>query len=221
MSIPINPQGNKNSHKDIILRSQIEEAQRHTNSNAGAARWLGVPYLRYKKYAKLYGIFDRHLNPDGVGVPKGFAKRPTSIPLRDVLAGKHPKYSLARLKNRLIARKKLADVCALCGFSERRITDNMVPLMLRFVDGDHTNFKLENLELYCYNCMFLTTGAPSVVNRKHVITSFTDPDRIPKKKKLEPSPTDWYDPGDEDTTTIQNVDIQLTDEEIQELLNNE
>jgi hypothetical protein len=191
---PNAPEHKSNPQHKIILRSEIEEAQRHTSSNMAAARWLRVSYETYRKYAKLYGLFDRHLNPTGVGVEKGFAKRPTSIPLREILAGKHPKYSLAKLKNRLIARNKIEEKCNLCGFDEHRITDNRVPLMLTFIDGDHTNFTLTNLELRCYNCMFLTTGAPTVVNKvRHIHRSFTEPDSIPDAATQPVITADYYD----------------------------
>ena len=67
-----NPPKKQHSLKNpkILLRSQIEEAQKHTNSNQAAARWLNVSYLIYKKYAKLYDLFDRHLNVRGVGSKK-------------------------------------------------------------------------------------------------------------------------------------------------------
>ena len=200
-----------------ILRSAILEAQKHTNSNASAARWMNVSYKRYRKYAMLYGIFDQHLNQEGVGVDKGLSKRPTSIPLRDILAGKHPKYSLAKLKNRLIARKKLAEKCGLCGFNERRLTDKKVPLMLTFKDGNHTNFDLANLDLLCYNCMFLTTGAPSVVNRNMIERSFTDPDSVPHKHSIDMTTADYYDPGDD--TDLARLSIELSEDDRQALYN--
>jgi len=199
-----------------ILRSQIEEAQKHTNSNHAAARWLNVSYLRYRKYAKLYGVFERHLNPSGVGVDKGLSKRPTSIPLKDILAGNHPDYSLAKLKNRLIARKKLIEECACCGFNEKRITDGRAPLMIHFKDNIHKNFQLDNLELYCYNCMFLTTGAPSVAYRREIVRSFIEPEKIPKIHKATTTVADHYDPTDEG---LMNVSIELTEEERNQLYN--
>lgn len=206
-------------HK-IILRSEIEEAQRHTNSNHAAARWLNVSYLSYKKYAKLYDLFDRHLNKDGIGIAKGFAKRPTSIPLRDILAGKYPKYSLAKLRNRLIARKKLVEECTCCGFKERRITDGKVPLMLTFADGDHTNFTLSNLQLYCYNCMFLTTGAPWVVNRQQIETSFRSPEKLPAAHTQSIIQTDAYD-LDAEAELLHTTELMLTEEEKAALYNSD
>jgi hypothetical protein len=212
-----NPNAPQSNHRNarILLRSQIEEAQRHTDSNAGAARWLGVSYKMYKKYAVLYGLFDRHANPTGKGIDKGFSRRPTSIPLRDILAGKHPKYSLAKLKNRLIARNKIEEACCLCGFHERRITDGKVPLMLTFVDGDQSNFRLANLELRCYNCMFLTTGAPSVAHRtRHIDRSFTAPHKLPQAATLTTTTADYHDP----TEDIAMNAYTLTEEEKAELL---
>ncbi len=191
-----NPNAPQTNHRNarILLRSQIEEAQRHTDSGGSAARWLGVSYAMYKKYAVLYGLFERHANPTGKGIDKGFSKRPTSIPLRDILAGKYPKYSLAKLKNRLIARNKIEEACCLCGFHERRITDGKVPLMLTFVDGDRSNFRLANLELRCYNCMFLTTGAPTVAHRRrHITRSFTAPETLPQSATVATTVADYHD----------------------------
>lgn len=220
MSIP-NPNAKKGGkeHKPI-LRSQIEEAQRHTNSNKGAARWLGVSYKSYKKYAQLYGIFERHMNEAGWGIEKGFSKRPTSIPLKEILEGKHPKYSLSKLKNRLIARKKIIEQCSLCGFHERRITDNKVPLMMSFKDGNRTNFQLDNLQLLCYNCMFLTTGAPSAVYRGTLEKSLSKPETIQRSYAVEPTTADAYDPIEDAQREAVEMDASLilTDAERRALL---
>jgi hypothetical protein len=177
----------------IILRAQIEEAQRNTKSSSAAARYLNVSFEIYKKYATLYGIYEQHNNQAGVGIDKGYSHKPSSIPLREILEGKHPKYSRAKLKNRLIARKKLPEECSLCGFNERRVTDQQIPLMLTHKDGDKTNYSLENLELLCYNCMFLTTGAPTVAYRSQITRSFDDPDSIPKLSRMRPVPSDALD----------------------------
>jgi hypothetical protein len=199
-----------------ILRAEIEEAQRHTKSNSQAAKYLNVPYKRYKQYAELYGLFAGHLNVRGVGIDKGFGKKPTSIPLRDILSGKHPTYSLSKLKNRLIARQTLSEHCALCGFHERRITDGKVPLMLSFKDGNRSHMQLDNLELRCYNCMFLTTGAPSVVYRGYMERSLrADLPPYTRHYDTDPIPADAIDPSDDLPTS----DVTLTPEELEALYN--
>jgi len=198
----------------IITRAEIEEAQRHTRSNMAAARYLNVPYTRYKRYAQLYGLFDSHLNQDGIGIDKGWSKHPTSIPLREILENKHPNYSHAKLKNRLIARKKLPNQCSLCHFHEARITDGMVPLMMSFKDGNKRNMQLDNLELLCYNCMFLTTGAPSAVYRRGIHQSLNgDTDYV---KQPDIVTADHYDPDDDIT-----AEMYLSEAERQALLNDD
>lgn len=177
-----------------LLRIQIEEAQRNTNSNAAAARWLGVSYRRYRKYAQFYGLFEKHMNQEGFGVDKGFSKNPTAVPLKEILEGKHPNYSISKLKNRLIARKKLEAECNICGFNERRIRDGKIPLILQFLDGNHKNKKLDNMQLLCYNCMFLTTNVPLAAYRKGILRTFQS-----KAARLQTLPTttaDHFDPHD-------------------------
>lgn len=185
-----------------ILKSAIEEAQRHTNSNRQAAIYLGVAYPTYKRYAKIYGIFDRHANPLGLGTTKGFGKRPSTISLRDIFANKHPEYSMIRLKYRMVARNMLDEKCGVCGFSEKRITDKKTPLMLTFKNqiGD---FSRDNLHLKCYNCMFLTTGAPWVAHQKQIVNSLINPNAKPRRDD-EPRYMDSLD-KEEDTEIEQTV----------------
>lgn len=196
-----------------ITKTEIEEAQKNTISNMSAARYLNVTYARYKQYAKLYGLFEQHLNPTGIGTDKGTSKRATSTPLRDVLAGKHPHYSLPRLKNRLIARRKLEEKCYLCGFNERRITDSKIPLVINFIDNNRYNFNLTNLNLLCYNCSFLTNGAPSVAYSERIDGLFTSKAKLIKNKSIPVTEQDYYDSEDADIWSA-----ELSQEEKDKLL---
>jgi len=199
---------NRGRNAKPILKSAIEEAQRHTNSNRQAAIWLNVTYPTYKRYAKIYGIFDRHANPLGLGTTKGFGKRPSTISLRDIFANKHPEYSMIRLKYRMVARHMLEETCGICGFCEKRITDNKTPLMLTFKNqmGD---FSRDNLHLLCYNCMFLTTGAPWVAHQKQIQNSLINPNAKARKDD-EPRYMDALDIA-EDTEIEQTVHEQQDD----------
>jgi hypothetical protein len=187
--------GNSGGMFHPISKADIELAQKHTKSNTEAARFLGVGYPRYRKYAKIYNLFDSHANPRGFGTPKGFGAQPSKIKLKDIFANKHKGYSIIRLKHRLIARNLIPEQCDLCGFKERRITDNKAPLMLTFRNGQR-DFAFDNLQLLCYNCTFLTSGAPSVANRNQIQTSFIDPDKIAKKWQMDPKPRDQYELDD-------------------------
>jgi hypothetical protein len=199
-----------------LLKSEIEEAQRHTNSNRQAAKRLNVSYLRYKRYAKLYGLYDKHANPLGLGITKGFGKKPNSVPLRDIFANKYPQYSMIRLKHRMLARNLLDEKCGMCGFCERRVFDKKSPLMLTFKDTMR-DFSKTNLWLLCYNCMFLTTGAPWAAHRNHIKSSLIKPDFVPSK--IDVTKLSDYEEKDEDDMleNMVRADTNWQDEILNEL----
>ena len=93
------------------LKAEIEEAQRNTKSGAEAARWLGMSYLTYRKYAQIYGIFEKHKNPGGKGMLKPHGTGNRGVPLEKILAGEHPNYDPSRLKKRLLRRHGCCPVC--------------------------------------------------------------------------------------------------------------
>lgn len=192
-----------------LTKREIEEAQRQTKSNAAAARWLGCSFKRYERYAKIYNLYDGHANRRGIGTAKGYASRPSSIPLKNIFDNKHKDYNLVRLKNRMIARGLIREECSICGFSEKRITDSKTPLLLVFKDGIK-DFRQENLHLLCYNCCFLTTGAPTVANRGYITKSFEAPERIPKVWQVDPRPADIVEVGEieSDDTPLDFADIR-------------
>jgi hypothetical protein len=151
---------NRGPNARPLLKSQIEEAQLKSKSARGAARFLGVDYKTYKKYAQLYGVFENLKNPRGLGIRKG-RSIVRLFPIEEILEGKHPNYDLFTLKKRLIRGKYLEEECMQCGFKERRVTDGKVPLILNVRDGNKHNLRLDNLALLCYNCTYLMHG------RKH------------------------------------------------------
>jgi hypothetical protein len=73
MSNPINRPLNIPGKRKRLTKRMIETAMENTKSNMAAAKWLSVSYNTYKKWAKYYGLFDKHLNQAGVGIKKGWA----------------------------------------------------------------------------------------------------------------------------------------------------
>ena len=152
--------------KKILSKTDIVRAMKHTKSNMSAARYLGCSYPHYKEYAKLYKneegktLFEAHLNRQGRGISKHLYKKKDLTPIMDILEGRVDisNYSPKDIKERLIHESLLAEECNSCGFNERRVVDYKVPLILNFKDGNQKNWKLENLELLCYNCYFLNVG---------------------------------------------------------------
>ena len=81
--------------------------------------------------------------------------------LKDILEGKYPTYSVHRLKNRLINNADKAQFphnCHNCGYDEKRITDDKVPLILDHINDDWTDHNRENLRFLCYNCFHNLRG---------------------------------------------------------------
>ncbi len=150
-----------------ILQSEIEHAMKNTLSNRSAAKFLGLHYNTYKKYAKMYfnddgiSLFESHKNQRGAGIThksrKGYKDK---YPIEEVLAGMHPEHPTDKLKERLFREAYKAEACESCGFDEKRITDLNAPLMLDWIDGDKTNHELNNLRVLCLNCYYLQVGPP-------------------------------------------------------------
>mgnify|MGYP003343109811 FL=1 len=138
----------------MLFRSSLSARQ--------AAKTLGISYNTYKKYAKLYGIFEDLKNPYGVGIQREVKIRNIKYNIEDLVSGKHLHYPIHKFKNKLFDSGYLPKVCGSCGFSEERITDGKMPLLIDFLDGNLNNRKLENIRPLCYNCFFLLVGDRNV-----------------------------------------------------------
>jgi hypothetical protein len=161
-----------------LLQSEIAAAQAVSKSGREASRKLGVNYLTYRKYARMY---DMHtlLNPFNKGIKKDVDPEVGKYPLKELLDGKHPDYPVYRLKDKLIRSRKKDACCEMCDYRERRVVDGKIPLLLNFEDGDSTNHKLENIKLLCYNCTFVAGKGFIKRGQKHF-----DPDVMQGSKHL-------------------------------------
>jgi len=174
----------------IITKEDILRAQKVTRSNMAAARYLHVSYNHYKKYAKMYKdedgvtLLEVHKNQAGEGIPKFAVSGNKEIPLMDLLEGKVPieHFDPRKIKARLLSEGKLVEVCAKCGFAERRVTDQKIPVILNFKDGNKKNWHLGNLEFLCYNHSFLYAASPIDEKRAEAMEDYV------KTKEEEP---DW------------------------------
>jgi len=143
-----------------LLQSEIEEMQKVARSAKECSRMLGVSYPTYKKYAKMYGVFENLLNREGIGIEKhGSGRYINGKSLLDrVLEGEKPNYPNWKLKKRLLNSGYMPQCCANCGYEEQRVTDGKVPILLDYIDGNRRNHKWENLRMLCYNCWFQING---------------------------------------------------------------
>ena len=146
--------------KKFLSKEQIVAAQGKTLSNMAAARYLHVSYQHYKKYAKMYNLFEQHKNQAGKGIPKFLRADGPEPALLDIIEGRidASSFSPDKLKYRLITEGYLKEECSVCQFHERRVSDYKMPLLLNFKDNNKNNYRKENTELLCYNHYFLQVG---------------------------------------------------------------
>lgn len=159
-----------------LSKEQILAAQAKTLSNMAAARYLHVSYQHYKKYAKLYKIFESHKNQSGVGIPK-FLKGSKKMPhMLEIIEGRISAASFDpnKLKYALIEQGYLLEECSVCKFKERRVLDYKMPLLLHFKDKNSNNYGLDNVQLLCYNHYFLQVGDIFNKNDEKQIESQTE-----------------------------------------------
>jgi len=152
-----------------LLEEDIEEANANTKSCSQAADYLDVAYNTYKKYAKMYDLFEDQKNPSGEGIRTGYNLHRGKYALDDILDGKYPEYDPLKLKKRLIKNDYRDERCEICGFDEERITDGKVPLYLNHKNGDQSDHRSENIELICWNCAFLTVGDQVLQDKRLMI----------------------------------------------------
>lgn len=174
----------------IITKEEILRAQKMTRSNMAAARYLHISYNHYKKYAKMYKdeegvtLLEAHKNQAGEGIPKFALAGKDKIPLMDLLEGRVPieHFDARKIKQRLIFEGLIEEKCNKCTFSERRVTDLKVPVILNFKDKNKKNWNLDNIEFLCYNCSFLYGESPIEEKQAEAMEDYV------KTKKDEP---DW------------------------------
>jgi hypothetical protein len=106
--------------------------------------------------------------------------------------------------------------CELCGFKEKRVTDSKTPLLITFKNG-MKDFTQSNIQLLCYNCLFLTTGAPTVANRGYIEKSFEEPDKIPKRWQVDHRAADALDIGETESDNTNEDFLSMQEEILKEL----
>jgi hypothetical protein len=159
-----------------LSKEQILAAQAKTLSNMSAARYLHVSYQHYKRYAKLYNLFESHKNQAGKGVPK-FLKGSKKMPhMLEIIEGRisAASFNPNKLKYALIEQGYISEECSICKFKERRVLDYKMPLLLHFKDKNSNNYGLDNVQLLCYNHYFLQVGDIFNKNDEKQIESQTE-----------------------------------------------
>jgi hypothetical protein len=147
-----------------LTEEDVRQAMAATRSNAEAARHLNMDIETYKKYAKRYidvltgkTLWELHTNIPSRGIPKKWNTGELKGDLDKMLTENqhNSPRRIAVLKGLLMKDGRLGYCCDVCSFSERRLTDMKMPLMISFKNGIRSDWRLDNLRWVCYNCSFL------------------------------------------------------------------
>ena len=140
----------------MVAKSKIAWAINETTSMKRAAQLLDISYNTFKKYAKLYEVWQPLSSSQGVRMSSTGGFKP--VELAEIFSGKHPSYSDTKLMHRCFREGYLAEECGNCGYDEYRASDMSKPLMLDYMDDDGTNKDLANLRVLCFNCFYIMKG---------------------------------------------------------------
>ncbi len=156
-----------------LSRDRMIWAINETRSMRQAAKLLNVAYNTFKKYAKLHQVWNPNFGGNykrGKGHTGGFKQ----VEIMEVLQGKNPSYSTAKLQYRLVREGYLEECCSNCGFDEYRTYDMTKPLQLDYIDDDQTNKDFSNLRLLCFNCYYILKVRKNQVEIPSNVKTFTD-----------------------------------------------
>ncbi len=129
-----------------INETEFKEVVSSSSSMSEASAKLGLHFNTFKRISVKLGIYNP--NPSGKGIRKDMSSK--SIPLNEILEGKHPSYQTYKLKKRILKEGILVNECSECGLNEWN--GKPISIELDHIDGVRTNHKLENLRLLCPNC---------------------------------------------------------------------
>lgn len=184
-------------------KEQLETAMRHSKSIRSMARYLRCSTIHLKGFLKMYTdeltgktFYEMMKNQSGKGIAKFLKNKKKNPDLKQIVTegtGWEP-FTPEKIKKHLIIECYLREQCYRCGFEERRVLDQKVPLLLSFKDGYRNNYLLDNLELICYNCYFLTIGNVFNPDQIRWVEEYSTPkakaydweiERIPEDPKTE------------------------------------
>lgn len=170
---------------------QVVSALAAAKSVKEAARMINVSYGTLKRYAKMYvdpvtgkTLLEKFKNPSGRGVDRNY----------DKLVGMYSPQKLyrvgqtatpdriAKLKQIIISTRVVPLLCNRCGFHERRLTDMKPPLLINFKNKNKSDWRIENLELLCYNCYFLYISDPIKAEAIKKIESYDYDNQVYKQE---------------------------------------
>jgi hypothetical protein len=148
-----------------IGEEDVRKAMANTTSNMKAAQYLEISLPTYKKYASMYRdgetgktLYEIHQNQSMKNVVgRTWISGKKRINWDNILreGQKCTPERLQKLSAALLSNNKLEHKCYRCNFEEKRLEDSKIPILMNFKNGNKSDWRIQNIEMVCYNCSFL------------------------------------------------------------------
>ena len=137
-----------------LTKHNIELAIKSTQSMGQAGLYMGVSKNTFKKYAKMYDLWNPR--PNSKGIRKvGNVGSQLKHDLKSILEGKNPNpYREDTLLTKAIKDGYMKCQCSNCSADFSHMT-TQPPLILDFLDKDTNNTTIDNLRALCFNCIYV------------------------------------------------------------------
>ena len=177
-----------------LSKEEVLATMARTRSNKQACRYLGISYTTWKREASKYQnletgntLFTEHINPSGLGIPKRFRGDKEVTDIKHLFTGEidHRDFTPEKLRELLIYHGHALEECDNCGYKERRDSDNKIPLLINYKNGNKKKFTKRNVHLLCHNCMFLIGSDDLTQNEIDQIEGILPMDEKLKKERYE------------------------------------
>jgi len=137
--------------RNYITDEQIIEAVKLSKTMSEAAAIVKLKFETFKRRAQHLDIYKPNQYRKGIKRSESEFEKQT-IPLEEILNGKHPSYNTSRLRKRLIKAGLKENKCEEKDCTVSDWKGKSLTCELHHIDGDRTNHKLNNLQIICPNC---------------------------------------------------------------------
>jgi hypothetical protein len=150
-----------------LQEKDFAELIKQYSSIESIAKALNMSKRIFIKYAKIYAYTSSETYYDYFQRMKSWKPKPASIynakvrqKVMEIVANKRQNtFPIGDLMYMLFRYELKKECCENCGCGERRSHDGRKPLLMTFKRKNNIkNYSLDNLQILCYNCYFMTVG---------------------------------------------------------------
>lgn len=167
--------------RNTYTNEEFKKAVEESLSLAEVMRKLGLHvgganYATVNRKIKALGLDTSHFTGQGWNVGNKYRQIKHAQPLKEILVKDSTYVSTSKLKLRLLKEGLKEYKCEMCGNTEWQ--GQPIPLELHHINGDHSDLRIENLQILCPNCHAFTDNYRGKVLSAQKKTSDVDSPKV-------------------------------------------